>query len=323
MNTNSLEQRPLADVVKKLGSSKTFFAAIILGFISLALTATVTFSLIPIILQTFKAYFSDEFYFYEDALPLLLLLSAIFLISIITLVFYLIMQVGLLKSYRYFSGKTDKFDGFSLYLKFFKITYIFCAVVIGVPVGLILLKELYSTPDAMTFFFVLPITLAFIAGAVIYFVAIYRAVKKTMKHAISVANNEYRGDVSVFLIVITIIQLVSTVLSTLKSFSSDLDFFEVFYVNYSRFINTVDLANSIIFFVATLLFLILLFKFKAQMEPAIIEWFNIKKQKEHLENERARAETLVSALTADADDTSETVDTDNDFQSTEENGDSV
>ncbi|MBO5767461.1 MAG: hypothetical protein J6R49_02940, partial [Clostridia bacterium] len=165
MNTNSLEQRPLADVVKKLGSSKTFFAAIILGFISLALTATVTFSLIPIILQTFKAYFSDEFYFYEDALPLLLLLSAIFLISIITLVFYLIMQVGLLKSYRYFSGKTDKFDGFPLYLKFFKIIYIFYSVVVGVPIGLILLEELYSTPDAMIFFFVLPITLAFIAGA--------------------------------------------------------------------------------------------------------------------------------------------------------------
>ena len=312
MNSNSLEQRPLADVVKKLGSSKTFFTAIVLGFISLALTATVTFSLIPILLQTFKDYLSDEFYIYEDALPLLLLLSAIFLISIIAFAFYLIMQVGLLKSYRYFSGKTDKFDGFPLYLKFFKIIYIFYAVVFGVPIGLILLKEFYSTPDAMTFFFVLPITLAFIAGAVIYVVATYRAVKKTMQHAMSAANNEYRGDVSVFLIVIIILQLVVMVLSTLKEFTTGYVVYDLIYNRCKDFIITIQLANKIISFVETLLFLILLFKFKSQMEPAIIEWFNIKKQKEHLENKRARAEVLASDLTADADDTSETVDTESD-----------
>ena len=312
MNSNSLDQRPLADVVKKLGSSKTFFTAIVLGFISLALTATVTFSLIPILLQTFKDYLSDEFYIYEDALPLLLLLSAIFLISIIAFAFYLIMQVGLLKSYRYFSGKTDKFDGFPLYLKFFKIIYIFYAVVFGVPIGHILLKEFYSTPDAMTFFFVLPITLAFIAGAVIYVVATYRAVKKTMQHAMSAANNEYRGDVSVFLIVIIILQLVVMVLSTLKEFTTGYVVYDLIYNRCKDFIITIQLANKIISFVETLLFLILLFKFKSQMEPAIIEWFNIKKQKEHLENKRARAEVLASALTADADDTSETVDTESD-----------
>ena len=320
MNSNSLEQRPLADVVKKLGSSKTFFTAIVLGFISLALTATVTFSLIPIILQTFKAYFSDEFYFYEDTLPLLLLLSAIFLISIITLVFYLIMQVGLLKSYRYFSGKTDKFDGFPLYLKFFKIIYIFYSVVVGVPIGLILLEELYSTPDAMIFFFVLPITLAFIAGAVIYVVATYRAVKKTMQHAMSAANNEYRGDVSVFLIVTMILQLVVMVLSTFKEFTTGYLLYDLIYNSCKGFIITIDLTNTIISFVETLLFLILLFKFKSQMEPAIIEWFNIKKQKEHLENKRARTEVLASSNESRPEESSEPP-----LQSTvsEENGDSV
>jgi hypothetical protein len=175
----------------------------------------------------------------------------------------------------------------------------------------------------MIFFFVLPITLAFIAGAVIYVVATYRAVKKTMQHAMSAANNEYRGDVSVFLIVTMILQLVVMVLSTFKEFSTSYLVYDLIFNHCKGFIITIQLANTIISFVETLLFLILLFKFKSQMEPAIIEWFNIKKQKEHLENKRARAEVLASALTADADDTSETVDTDSDSQSTEDNGDSV
>ena len=188
------------------------------------------------------------------------------------------------------------------------------------PIGLILLKELYSTPDAMTFFFVLPITLAFIAGAVIYVVATYRAVKKTMQHAMSAANNEYRGDVSVFLIVIMILQLVVMVLSTFKEFATDYLVYDLIYNSCKGFIITIQLANKIISFVETLLFLILLFKFKSQMEPAIIEWFNIMKQKEHLENKRARAAALASANELRSEESSEPA-----LQSTvsEENGDSV
>ncbi len=298
MNNNVLDRRPLSETVRKHGSSKMFLAAIILSFVGLGLTLLAMFYELPNAMDIMLAELEmDTSSFAETQAILRAIFGMATIFSIVSAVFSALLNVGLLRGYRYFSGKTVDAGGFDFYLKIYKIVYIVYASILAIPV-LILFTALLLGPTNvselfLSLFFLMPIFAALIIGPVLLCVFQYKAIKKTMDHAMCAAVDIYNGGVSVFLIVITIISIVSSSSSILQvplGFSTNLT------INGEAYISSIfSVLASIPQLISTIFFLVLMFRFKSDMKNAKAEWDWIEGQKAAIARAKAQAEAAAKA----------------------------
>lgn len=300
MNNDVLNRRPLSETARRIGSSKMFLSAIILSFVGLGLSVISLF----FELSSFaESYLTNELLsmtiYHEDAkAELAVLFSIAGVIALASLAASVLINVGLLRGYRYFSGKTENAGGFDLTLKIYKIVYIVYTVILGI-LGFFLFVMLLLGPVSagdlfVSLFFAMPIFGALIAGSILLLVFQYKAIKKTMNFAMAAAIDVYDGGgVSVFLIVITIIGLVSSASSLLQLptvYSTNLTVNgEVYSPSF------ISIIASIPQFISNIFYLVLMFKFKASMNTALNEWRWILRRRAEIAQANARAEAAAKA----------------------------
>ncbi len=308
MNNNVLDRRPLSETVRKHGSSKMFLAAIILSFVGLGLTLLALFYELPNVMDIMLAELEmDTSSFAETQAILRAIFGMATIFSIVSAVFSALLNVGLLRGYRYFSGKTVDACGFDFYLKIYKIVYIVYGSILAVPVFLLFTALLLGPSNVsdlfVSLFFLMPIFAALIIGPVLLCVFQYKAIKKTMDHAMCAAVDIYNGEVSVFLIVITIISVVSSASSILQApfgLATNLT------INGEVYFSSIfSVLASIPQLISTIFFLVLMFRFKSDMKNAKAEWDWIEGQKAAIARANAQAEAAAKAAAeaaiADAD----------------------
>ena len=335
------ERRPLFDTVKKYATSRAFLTVIVCSFISIGATCLLFGSVYPALLR-----FGD---FFDVLTPhsnpassvfdvMMLVVPFVFVLEITMSIILIVKLVGIR---RFFLGKSCN-DGCILgYIKAQKVYYIITAVLTAVPILLSVLVTfgamLFSGDFETTFallIFIFPLFVAETGGILVLYYFSFKAIKTTLTYADNALNNKPEGKVSVFSTVLAIINLVAMAVAVLEMVilffvaiifyavmpQINDPFFSVFFsASFAPLVSLITSMWALPFvaipsLISSICYVKLIFSFKKDMELAKLE---------HTELERARAEVLASALTADADDTSETVDTDSDSQSTEENGDSV
>ncbi len=300
MNNDVLNRRPLSETARRIGSSKMFLSAIILSFVGLGLSVIALYFEFSAFAHS---YLTNELLsmtiYHEDAeAELAILFSIVGAIALALLVASVLINVGLLRGYRYFSGKTNNAGGFDLTLKIYKIVYIVYTVVLGI-LGFILFVAFLLGPDDagdlfVSLFFLMPLFAAIIGGSILLLFFQYKAIKKTMNFAMAAANDVFDGGgVSVFLIVISIIGLVSSASSLLQlpaAYSTNLTVNgEVYSPSFISVIASIPQLISNIFY------LVLMFKFKSSMNTAIDECRWILKRKAEIAQANARAEAAAKA----------------------------
>ena len=338
---NTVEQRgPLFDAVKKHATSRPLKTVIVCNFIALGGMALLLGTL------------CDFFISLSDVFPISLKNATPFypyiclvVIALIAILFEFVYSIILTFKYieirKFFNGKSESRKALTDIIKLQKLYYVFVSVEMVVSIIAVIATSFTSIYSAAEVNAILPsliiagpIYLAEVGGMVVFNYFSYKSIKQTLECAENAIQGKPEGKVSVFTQVLSVIGIVSAasmllsalyiIILLVVAFSAlmmaDSIFFSVLYSSIFAvfFLIAKALWPLIIVAVPTLIasisYVKLIFGFKKDMELAKLE---------HTELERARSEALASALTTDADDTSETVDTDSDSQSTEDNGDSV
>ena len=291
MNYNPLSRRPLSEAIRKHGSSKMFLWAIILSFASIVLTPIAFAADFSNSLKELGEIFDTQFSSDEIIGAAVIMLFVWIIVSVPVI----LMNIGLLRGYRYFSGKTLNPNGFDFYLTVYRVVLIVAGALIAIPFGIGVLGTVLSIfiggmPFAETLtalFFVLPIFAGIFVGMGFLYVATYKAIKKTMDYAMCAAVDIHNGGVSVFLIVISIIGVASNASSILQLISGITP--ELIIEGESIATSSFSVIATIPNLISGIFYLILLFKFKADMNAAKNEWDWIQRQKAAIELANAKA----------------------------------
>lgn len=312
MNSN-IHRRPLFEAVKKHATSGTFLTAIICNFISLGAGCLLCGTLLSIlkILSGFIGLSAEDNFSSSlfDFYPIIILLA--FAVSTAIL---LILTLKFISVRRFFLGKNNNPNGLEGIIKTQKAFYIFSICSTSIPVIMMILytfsivvsTETYAATIPMLFF-IIPIYLAEIAGMIIFYHFSFKAIKSTVTYAINAANGIPEGKVSVFLIVISIIGIVTAAMLVLYSFiilfislifggilqEIDDPFLSVtFSAVFGSFAIIFKALWPLLFvsvptLISSICYVKLLFGFKKDMELAKKEHAQIQQQKVALEAENA------------------------------------
>lgn len=298
---DTLSRKPLSETVKKYGSSKMFLAAIILGLVGIGLGLLSDFVEFPRMFDEMLAELEMDYAAFAEAQAVLMFLYGfIIIIMLAATVPSVLMYVGLLRGYNYFSGKTANAGGFNFYLKVYKVMLIVIGSIGATPIAISVFGILFSIPiGAMSWaeivallFFVIPLIVAICGGAAVLIIFTYKATKKTMDHAMCAAVDIYCGEVSIFLIVMTIIGIVNSASAILELPLS----FSVTSFNGAPY--TASALSAILGIpqlISQIFFVILMFKFKAEIKSANNEWNWIQGQIAANQAARAQEETATRA----------------------------
>ena len=279
-----LNRRPMKETVAKFARSNKFLLAVIFGLFASIITAVTScaeyislfdlqflleYSREPI----YKFYLTDIYIYISIGLTLFILLLAIF-------------QFACLMNIRsYFTGKAENPSGIKGFLTLFVINVIVSIIQLPFTMFYAIMtfestlggKELYGV---FSLFFIL-ILITVLPAIIVLTVFQYKGIKKSFNFSLCAFEERNYGKPSSFLLVFTIITLAMLVISLLSTSISLFTLFASYaYKTVSGLIFNyiLPLLSTIFSFVSTLLYVIIMVKFKAEMKIAKQESFIIQAQ---------------------------------------------
>ena len=278
-----LNRRPMKETVAKFAGSKKFLLAIIFSLFA-SFTAAITscfeyyslfdlqylldYSREPI----YKFYLSDIFIYISIGLALLVLILSI------------LSSACLLNLRAYFTGKASRPSGAKGFLTIYIINLVVSLVQIPLSMyyGIMTVestlsgKQLYGV---FTIFFII-VMIPVIAGTIVLTIFQYKGIKKSFNFAIAAYDERNSGKLSIFVLVMAIITLAMLGISLFSTFVSVYTVIKASALTVSSLIfNGIFPMLSVVFlFVSTLLYVIIMVKFKSEMQIAAQESFAIQAQ---------------------------------------------
>jgi hypothetical protein len=279
MNYNlDLNRRPLNEVVCKHGSSKLFLSAIVISIICVALnllysifTTVASFNTtIPFV--DLSEYFDEEYY---------IILIATSLIAVVNSILSFIQYGYLYSAYSFFRGRSTNGNALKSFTKVFLAQLIITIVELPIiTIGTIAtMDDSYGIPGIKEAFIVIMaiVLIPIIAGVAVMSIFLYKGIKKSVDHAMAAYDNRNSGKLSIFVLVFTFIALAGVginIMSTLINFAVMPNF--GVYVVISNLVNLIVMVLTL---VSMIMFIMLMFRFKDDMEIARQEWYIIEQQK--------------------------------------------
>lgn len=273
-----LNRRPLNEVVCKHGSSKLFLSAIVISIIYVALnllysifTTVASFNTtIPFV--DLSEYVDEEYY---------IILIATSLIVVVNSILSFIQYGYLYSAYSFFRGRSTNGNALKSFTKVFLAQLIITIVELPIiSIGTIATMDYsYSYPGMKEAFIVIMaiILIPIIAGVAVMSIFQYKGIKKSVDHAMAAYDNRNSGKLSIFVLVCTFIVLACVginIMSALITFAAMPHFGAYFVIP-----NLVNLIVRVLMIVSMIMFIMLMFRFKNDMEIARQEWYIIEQQK--------------------------------------------
>ena len=273
-----LNRRPLNEVVCKHGSSKLFLSALVISIIYTALnllysiftTVTSFNSTIPFV--DLSEYFDEEYY---------IILIATSLIVVVNSILSFIQYGYLYSAYSFFRGRSTNGNALKSFTKVFLAQLIITFVELPIiTIGTIAtMDDSYSYPGMKEAFIVIMaiILIPIIAGVTVMSIFQYKGIKKSVDHAMAAYDNRNSGKLSIFVLVCTFIALACVginIISALITFAAMPHFGAYVVIS-----NLVNLIVRVLMIVSMIMFIMLMFRFKNDMEIARQEWYIIEQQK--------------------------------------------
>lgn len=278
MNYNiDLNRRPLNEVVRKHGSSTLFLSAIIISIFSVALNilysifSTVASFNTSIPFVDLSGFIDEEYY---------IVLFATFLIAVVNSILSFVQYGYLYSAYSFFRGRSTNGNALKSFTKVFLAQMI--VTIVEMPV--VLLGTVSSMDDSYNhvwfeiFYLVMAVILIpIIAGVIVLSIFQYKGIKKSVNHALAAYENRNSGKLSIFVLVIAFIAAVGNGISLLMQLISfaALPLFSV----YALISNLVSFFVMALSLTSLIMFIVLMFRFKNDMETAKQEWYFIESQK--------------------------------------------
>ncbi len=273
----NLNRRPLNEVVRKHGSSKLFLSAIIISIVSVALN--ILYSIFSAVASFNTSIpFVDLSEFINGSYYVIIVLTAF--IAIVNSVFSFVQYGYLYSAYSFFSGRSGNPNALKAFTKVFLAQMIITIVELPVvSLGTFsVMDDSYGIPGIKEAFMVIVavILIPIIAGVIVLSIFQYKGIKKSVNHAMAAYENRNSGKLSIFVLVMTFIAAVSSgysIVTQLVTFAiAPYSVFDII----ANSVSTIVLALSL---TAIIMFIVLMFRFKSDMEIAKQEWYFIEQQK--------------------------------------------
>lgn len=286
-----INRRPLTEVVCKHGSSKLFFSAIVLSIISTALSLLYGIYSSVAALDT-ELPFVDLGPFIGDGYYITVIVTV--LITVVNAILVFVQNGFLFSAYSFFSGKSKNGNGLKTFSKVFLIQIIFSLV--EIPVLFISIfsnvDDSFSFPGALaTIILAMSIILIpVLAGITVLLVFHYKGVKKSINHAMAAYENRNIGKVSTLVLVMAFISAVAVgfdIITALSSFGMVI--FNAPTVT-SVLATLVNVVTYGLMMASTIMYIVLIFRYKNDMELAKQEWFYIEHKKAYFRAQEFAAE---------------------------------
>lgn len=281
MNYNyNLNRRPLTEVVCKHGSSKLFFTAIVLSIISTALSLLYGIYSSVAALDT-ELPFVDLGPFIGDGYYITVIVTV--LITVVNAILAFVQNGCLFSAYSFFSGKSKNGNGLINFSRVLLAELII--VIVEIPVLFIsvfaMVDDSYSFHLTLTYviFIMSIILIPVFAGLIVLSVFYYKGIKKSANHAMAAYENRNSGKVSTLVLVMAFISAVAVGFDIITALSS----FGMVIFNAPTVTSVLaTLVNVVIdglMMTSTIMYIVLIFRYKNDLELAKQDWFYIEQQK--------------------------------------------
>ena len=298
MNSNPyLNKRPLTEVVCKHGSSKLFLSAIILGIVYVGL------NLLHLIFTTVSSLntsmpFVDASIFIDESYYVITIVSA--LIAVVNSILSFVLYGYLYSAYCFFSGKSNNPNGLTTFTKIFLAQMIIVIAemplaVLGTLFALDDSNDTYGVKGAIILI-VSIILIPIIAGVIVLSIFQYKGIKKSVNHAMAAYENRNVGGVSTFVIVITVFAAVGGGISLILQLMTML--LSASFGIYTIISNLTSLIVLALQFTSVIMFLVLIFRYKNDIENAKGEWFYIEQLKAQIRAQEYAAQQAAAQQAA-------------------------
>lgn len=279
MDSNAyLNKRPLTEVVIKHVSSKLFLSAIILAFVYIGLNLLYSIFTAVSSLNT-SIPFVDASVLIDEGYYVITIVSA--LIAVVNSILSFIQYGYLYSAYCFFSGRSNNPNGLKTFTKIFLAQMIIVIAemplaVLGVLFAIDDSNDAYGVKGAIIFITAI-ILIPIIAGVIVLSIFQYKGIKKSVNHAMAAYENRNVGGVSTFVIVMAFIVAVGGGISLITQLSSAV--LSASFGMYAIITTISSIVIQALQITSLIMFIVLIFRYKNDIENAKGEWFYIERQK--------------------------------------------
>jgi hypothetical protein len=294
MDSNAyLNKRPLTEVVIKHGSSKLFLSAIILAFVYIGLNLLYSIFTAVSSLNT-SIPFVDASVLIDEGYYVITIVSA--LIAVVNSILSFIQYGYLYSAYCFFSGRSNNPNGLKTFTKIFLAQMIIVIAemplaVLGVLFAIDDSNDAYGVKGAIIFITAI-ILIPIIAGVIVLSIFQYKGIKKSVNHAMAAYENRNVGGVSTFVIVMAFIVAVGGGISLITQLSSAV--LSASFGMYAIITTISSIVIQALQITSLIMFIVLIFRYKNDIENAKGEWFYIERQKAQIRAQEYAAQQEAS-----------------------------
>ena len=294
MDSNAyLNKRPLTEVVIKHGSSKLFLSAIILAFVYIGLNLLYSIFTAVSSLNT-SIPFVDASVLIDEGYYVITIVSA--LIAVVNSILSFIQYGYLYSTYCFFSGRSNNPNGLKTFTKIFLAQMIIVIAemplaVLGVLFAIDDSNDAYGVKGAIIFITAI-ILIPIIAGVIVLSIFQYKGIKKSVNHAMAAYENRNVGGVSTFVIVMAFIVAVGGGISLITQLSSAV--LSASFGMYAIITTISSIVIQALQITSLIMFIVLIFRYKNDIENAKGEWFYIERQKAQIRAQEYAAQQEAS-----------------------------
>ena len=294
MDSNAyLNKRPLTEVVIKHVSSKLFLSAIILAFVSFGLNLLYSIFSIALSFNT-SIPFVDASVLIDEGYYVITIVSA--LIAVVNSILSFIQYGYLYSAYCFFSGRSNNPNGLKTFTKIFLAQMIIVIAemplaVLGALFAIDDSNDAYGVKGAIIFITAI-ILIPIIAGVIVLSIFQYKGIKKSVNHAMAAYENRNVGGVSTFVIVMAFIVAVGGGISLITQLSSAV--LSASFGMYAIITTISSIVIQALQITSLIMFIVLIFRYKNDIENAKGEWFYIERQKAQIRAQEYAAQQEAS-----------------------------
>lgn len=294
MDSNAyLNKRPLTEVVIKHVSSKLFLSAIILAFVYIGLNLLYSIFTAVSSLNT-SIPFVDASVLIDEGYYVITIVSA--LIAVVNSILSFIQYGYLYSAYCFFSGRSNNPNGLKTFTKIFLAQMIIVIAemplaVLGALFAIDDSNDAYGVKGAIIFITAI-ILIPIIAGVIVLSIFQYKGIKKSVNHAMAAYENRNVGGVSTFVIVMAFIVAVGGGISLITQLSSAV--LSASFGMYAIITTISSIVIQALQITSLIMFIVLIFRYKNDIENAKGEWFYIERQKAQIRAQEYAAQQEAS-----------------------------
>jgi hypothetical protein len=218
------------------------------------------------------------------------------LIAVVNSILSFIQYGYLYSAYCFFSGRSNNPNGLKTFTKIFLAQMIIVIAemplaVLGVLFAIDDSNDAYGVKGAIIFITAI-ILIPIIAGVIVLSIFQYKGIKKSVNHAMAAYENRNVGGVSTFVIVMAFIVAVGGGISLITQLSSAV--LSASFGMYAIITTISSIVIQALQITSLIMFIVLIFRYKNDIENAKGEWFYIERQKAQIRAQEYAAQQEAS-----------------------------